>query len=187
MKRSITFIALGMLLIACGEDKTQVQEIGNVQEVSKETGPQHQLKVKLKSMMPIDVDNKVLLSMKPEKADVEYLFENEEDVVMVMEYLDKTYARLPRTGFIVGEKRNEILIHERNTDGLKTERDENFPDQYYEMADRFHRGRTIYAVEFTESGKEFGKLPLNLFVYHNEKWVFFPRVYRAFAGLAQAN
>lgn len=187
MKKIYLYVTLGLIAVSCGDAKKDVQEIGNVQELNQAVGPESKLEEKLKLMMPVDVDNKVLQSMKPTKEDVEYLFQNDEDVALVLDYIEKTYARLPKSGFVVGEKRKEILIHQRNTDVLKTERDENFPDQYYEMADKFHRGRTIYAVEFTESGKEFGKLPLNLFVYHNEKWVFFPRVYRAFAGVAQVN
>ena len=182
MKKALVIAALGLFAVACGETTANVQEIGNVNDVVESKDLKKELEEKLKAMMPLDKENAVLLSMKPTKEDVAYLFQEESDVELVTSYIDRTYARLPKTGVLVGEKRTEILVYERNTDVLKTERDENFPDQYYDMADKFNRSRVIYAVEFAEPGEVYGRLPMNIFVYSNGRWVFFPRVYRAFVN-----
>ena len=94
--------------------------------------------------------------MRPTKSDIAYIFNSEEAVEKVAAYIENMYSTMPADGIKPGENRTEIVVFNKDTDFLKTDREGNIPGGYYEISDNYKRGRMLYMVKFVEPGKDLG-------------------------------
>jgi hypothetical protein len=182
LSKSIFLVGAVVMLFSCSttvETKNVLEETGNKMRTSGDVDGVEGLKTKLLGMVPNDANNKVMISMKPTKSDIEFIFNSEEAVEEVSSYIEKMYATMPSSGIKPGENRTEIIVYNKNTDFLKTDREGNIPGGYYSISDNYNRGRMLYMVKFVEPGKQLG-FSLNCFAFIDGRWVCFPKVYRAF-------
>lgn len=115
-------------------------------------------------------------SLRPSLEDFKAVFLNEN-------FAKKEYAyhkRLLRSVYVTVKpllaEQTETVIWKTSAGELKTYTGQAiyFPGGYKEIADELNPDLTYYRLKFVEPGRQTGS-GFDMFVYVNEKWLFFPR------------
>lgn len=118
-------------------------------------------------------------TLKPTEEDIKAIFNSEEGVKRVSEYVDKMFSSITKGAIDIETRRSETIVLKINSTYLKAGAPHKLPGGYNWIKDEFNELINIYGLKFVEPGKTSG-YSLNAFFYVNDHWVCIPKPYRAF-------
>lgn len=104
---------------------------------------------------------------------------NENDAWQLWKYAKITYSQANITAIQAKPGQTEISIESANTNHLKQGYYNKLPGGYSSTSEKFQDNLMIYAFRYIVPGADLG-MRFDGFVYVNKKWVFIPKMWRAF-------
>ncbi len=123
---------------------------------------------------------KLITSLRPSTADCEAIMESADEAKLLFEYAEKIYGELPTDGLPIGdEARTETIVFTAKSDDLAAGTNPDLPGGYTNL--KFKKGLTVYGFKYVKSGETSG-MAYDGLIYTGSKFVFIPKMFRAFKG-----
>jgi hypothetical protein len=123
---------------------------------------------------------KLITSLRPSAADCEAIMESADDAKLLLTYADKLYGELPPDGLSIGdEARTETIVFTAKSDDLAAGTNPDLPGGYTGL--KFKKGLTVYGFKYVKPSETSG-MAYDGLIYTGSKFVFIPKMFRAFKG-----
>jgi len=103
----------------------------------------------------------------------------EEDAWTLWKYAKITYHKADINAIGSKPGQTELMIHSANTSHLKQGSNTGLPNGYRSIAAKFKEQLIIYAFRYVSPGSTMG-MRFDGLVFVKDKWVFIPKMWRAF-------
>lgn len=141
---------------------------------------ENEVKIMALALKENDAEAQLLLQqLKANFEDCLAITPDENDAWKLWKYAKITYSKAGIEAIQAKPGQSEVIIESENSKHLKQGHNDHLPGGYSSVAEKFAADITIYSFRYAHPGAEIG-MRFDGLVYVNDKWVFIPKLWRAF-------